>query len=642
MIIGTAGHIDHGKTTLVRALTGVDTDRLQEEKARGISIELGYAYAPLADGGVLGFIDVPGHEKFVHTMAAGAAGIDHVLLVVAADDGVMPQTREHLAIVQLLGVREGTVAITKADRVDGARLQAVEQEVQALLAATPLAGAPLFCTAAAQPGDAGTAALQAHLWQRAQQAASHSAQGLFRLAVDRVFTLPGQGTIVTGTVFAGELRVEASVQHSASGQAVRVRGIHAQNRASDTARAGQRCALKLAGIAKDAIARGDWMADPRALQASQRLDVQWQSLPDAPAVAPWTSVHVHAATGHCTAHVVPLQDGAIAPAGAARAQLVLDAPLFLLPGDRFIVRNAQASQTIAGGRVLDPDAPARKRRSAERMAWLDAAQTLVDDGDAGALIAQAPHGMERSRLQRLCGRELADEALPAATLRLPLPGGDALLVAKARRQQLAAQVLGVLQRFHEQYPDEPGVNSARLRRMACPALAPDALWQALLAGLAADGAIAAQGAWLHLPGHRLQLSDAEQALAERLRPAIAAGRYDPPWVRDLARDHQLGEEVVRQLLPKLARQGALHQVVKDLFYDSGRMDELAALLARLAAEARQAGGPGEVPAAAFRDATGLGRKRAIQLLEYFDRVGYTRRVRDAHLIRPDASWAGQG
>ena len=642
MIIGTAGHIDHGKTTLIRALTGVDTDRLQEEKARGISIELGYAYVPLPDGQVLGFIDVPGHEKFVHTMAAGAAGIDHVLLVVAADDGVMPQTREHLAIVQLLGVREATVAITKADRVDTARLRQVEREVQALLAGTSLADAPVFCTAAAQTNDTGTAALRAHLEHHAQQADQRSAHGLFRLAVDRVFTLAGQGTIVTGTVFSGELRVEDSAQHSASGQGIRVRGIHAQNRASDTARAGQRCALKLAGIAKDAIGRGDWIADPRAVRASQRVDVQWQSLPDAPAIAPWASVHVHAATAHCTAHVVPLQDGNIAPGSQTRAQLVLDAPLYLLPGDRFIVRNAQASQTIAGGSVLDPDAPARKRRSPERLAWLNALQQLIDDGDFEALTAQAPYGMERSRLQRLCGMDLQQQMLPAATRGLPLSGDDALLVHEATYRHLQEQVLSTLQGFHQRFPDEPGVNSARLRRMACPALPHDVLWRALLTDLAERGAIATHGAWLHLPGHHLQLSSAEQALAERIQPAIAAGRYDPPWVRDLARDHQVGEATLRQLCAKLARQGVLHQVVKDLFYDSAHMDALAALIAHLCTEARQTGGPGEVSAAAFRDATGLGRKRAIQLLEYFDRVGYTRRIRDAHVVRPDAHWGGQG
>ncbi|WP_442339178.1 selenocysteine-specific translation elongation factor, partial [Comamonas aquatica] len=225
MIIGTAGHIDHGKTTLVRALTGVETDRLKEEKARGISIELGYAYAPLPNGDVLGIIDVPGHEKFVHTMAAGAVGIDHALLVVAADDGVMPQTLEHLEILQLLGIRQGTVALTKVDRVLPERIQDVRDEITAILSVTALAGSPIFETAAAQPGAPGVQALRAHLDVQAQLMPPRPRDGLFRLAVDRVFTLPGQGTVVTGTVFSGRVAVGDSLVHSASGQTVRVRSI---------------------------------------------------------------------------------------------------------------------------------------------------------------------------------------------------------------------------------------------------------------------------------------------------------------------------------------------------------------------------------------------------------------------------------
>ncbi|WP_043339584.1 selenocysteine-specific translation elongation factor, partial [Comamonas sp. B-9] len=258
MIIGTAGHIDHGKTTLVRALTGVETDRLKEEKARGISIELGYAYTPLANGDVLGIIDVPGHEKFVHTMAAGAVGIDHALLVVAADDGVMPQTLEHLEILQLLGIRQGTVALTKVDRVPRARIDEVRDEITAILARSNLADAPIFETAAALPDDPGVWALRQHLHQQAQAMPQRANSGLFRLAVDRVFSLPGQGTVVTGTVFNGQVAVGDSLVHSASGAPVRVRSIHAQNQASEHGLAGQRCALNLAGIAKEAITRGDW------------------------------------------------------------------------------------------------------------------------------------------------------------------------------------------------------------------------------------------------------------------------------------------------------------------------------------------------------------------------------------------------
>jgi selenocysteine-specific elongation factor len=635
MIIGTAGHIDHGKTTLVRALTGVDTDRLKEEKARGISIELGYAYTPLPNGEVLGIIDVPGHEKFVHTMAAGAVGIDHALLVVAADDGVMPQTCEHLDILRLLGVREATVALTKADRAAPEQLQQVRADIEALLAPTPLAGAPIFPTAAAQPDDPGVARLRAHLLERAQSIPARASDGLFRLAVDRSFTLPGQGTVVTGTVFGGRVHVGDTLVHSGTGTEVRVRSLHAQNQASEQGLAGQRCALNLAGIAKEDIARGDWIADGRLLQASDRMDLHLQLLADAPQLAQWTPVHVHIGTARRTGHVALLQDQPLAPGSEAVVQLVLDEPVHALPGDRLILRNAQASRTIAGGSVIDPYAPARKRRSPERQAYLQALQALGATGDATALIASAAHGISASQLMRLTGR--AATARTGQGPQLPLGDGDRLLLSAERWQQLGSQVLDSLARFHEKSPDEPGVNAARLRRMALSGLVHathDALWKGLLDALLQDGRLAASGAWLHLPNHSVQLSAAETQLAQRLLPALEAGRYDPPWVRDLARDNATGEDAVRQLLRKLARQGQLFQVVKDLFYTADRMDELADLVRELAGHTPD----GEVQAHAFRDATGLGRKRAIQILECFDRIGYTRRVRDAHLLRPDVQW----
>ena len=665
MIIGTAGHIDHGKTTLVRALTGVDTDRLKEEKERGISIELGYAYAPLPGGGVLGIIDVPGHEKFVHTMAAGAVGIDHALLVVAADDGVMPQTREHLDIVLLLGVRHASVALTKSDRVPPERLAQVRADIAALLAPTALAGAPVFATAATQADNAGVAALRTHLHSVALKQPARAQGDLFRLAVDRVFTLPGQGTVVTGTVFGGQVQVGDSLVHSASGQAVRVRSIHAQNQASAQGVAGQRCALNLAGIARDAIHRGDWIADARVLHASCRIDVRLRLLPGAPRMAQWTPVHVHLGTGHHTAHVALLGGTHIEPGSEVRAQLVLGSvALHTVPGDRLIVRNAQASRTVGGGTVLDPFAPARKRRSAERMQALDALERLAQQGDASAVVAQAPHGIAQSQLVRLAGRLLQPGDLPPGTLQLPLGQGDVLLLGAARWQQLRAQVLDGLQRFHAQSGDEPGVNAARLRRIALPGLqqgaAHGALWRGLLNALLQDGALAQSGAWLHLPGHRVQLSAAEDRLAQLLLPALQAGHFDPPWVRDLARDTQAGEEPVRQLLRKLARQGVVFQPVKDLFYAAPAMDALAALLRMLAAQAAavgaaegadgmegmngvgsasvEGGAAAAVEAHAFRDATGLGRKRAIQILEFFNRIGYTRRVPGGHLLRPDAQW----
>lgn len=636
MIIGTAGHIDHGKTTLVRALTGVETDRLKEEKARGISIELGYAYVPLPNGDVMGIIDVPGHERFVHTMAAGAVGIDHALLVVAADDGVMPQTLEHLEILQLLGVKKGTVALTKVDRVLPERIADVRAEIEAILSVTALADSPIFETAASQPEDPGVAHLRAHLEVQAQMMHARPQDGLFRLAVDRVFTLPGQGTVVTGTVFNGKVAVGDVLHHSSSGKEVRVRSIHAQNQAAEAGVAGQRCALNLAGIAKEDIIRGDWIADARVLQATDRIDIRMHLLAEAPRMQQWTTVHVHIGTQRCTAHIALLQDEPIEPGTEAVVQLVLDEPVFAIPGDRLILRNAQATRTIAGGMVLDPYAPARKRRSAERFAYLQALEQLIATGSPEALIAHSSYGVSLSQLRCLSGHALDALQLPGVQ-HIGQTDEDAILIDAARWKQLQQQVIDTITHFHEKYPDEPGINAARLRRMAWPGLIHaqhDKLWRALIDQLLAEKHLSSSGAWLHLPGHSVQLTANEQTLAEQLLPKLQEGRFDPPWVRDLANDTGTSEELVRQLLRKLARQGQLFQVVKDLFYTAANMDELARIIKTLA----DATPNGEVMAREFRDATGLGRKRAIQIIECFDRLGYTRRVRDAHILRPDAQW----
>jgi selenocysteine-specific elongation factor len=636
VIVGTAGHIDHGKTTLVRALTGVDTDRLKEEKARGISIELGYAYTPLANGDVLGYIDVPGHERLVHTMAAGACGIDFALLVIAADDGVMPQTREHLAILQLLGIAHGAVALTKCDRVDIARLAQVRDEIRTWLATTMLARAPIFETNATQAADAGVAQLDACVREQASVWHARRDDGLFRLAVDRVFTLTGQGTVVTGTVFAGRVGVGDALTIAPAGLPVRVRSIHAQNRAAGQGHAGQRCALNLAGIDKEQIARGDWIVDARLGAVSSRLDVELQLLEDAGVTLQhWSPLHVHLGTTHRVANVALLEGETLAPGQSARVQLVFDAPIAALPGDRFIVRNAQASRTIGGGRVLDPFGPARRRRTPERRGWLDALRVWLDEARIAPLIEQSPRGIERTTLMRLTG-------LPPDALALALPDDaieiapqgraeEGIVIARSNWQSLLSAIVDALGDFHARWPDEQGPDSARLRRMAAP-LASDAVWRASIDALVADGRVVKSGPWLHLPSHSVTLDAREEALAAQLRPLIAAGRFDPPWVRDLARDTRQPENDVRALLRKLARLGGVYQVVRDLFYDVGVVRELARVVARIAQE------QGAVGAAAFRDATGLGRKRAIQILEFFDRVGYTRFQRDLHLLRTDSRW----
>jgi len=623
MIVGTAGHIDHGKTTLTRALTGVDTDRLKEEKARGISIELGYAYLPLDGGGMLGIIDVPGHEKFIRTMASGVTGIDVALLVVAADDGVMPQTREHLAILQLLGVRRGVVALTKADRADADRIADVENEIRALLAATPFADAPIFQTSATNPGDPGVAALLDHLRALEATLPTRDEARLFRLGVDRVFTLSGQGTVVTGTALAGSVAVGDSVVLAPSGRQARVRAIHAQSRAAERGQAGQRLALNLAGAARDEIERGTWIVDPQMAACSERLDAELTLLADAgAALKAWSPVHVHIGAAHHTANIVPLDAEQLQAGQRGRVQLVFEQPLHAVPGDRFVLRNAQATQTIGGGVVLDPFGAARKRRSPARLAWLDALAAFVEDGDAARLLRASPSGLSGAELVRLTQVPLERLALPADTLRLPLPGGDVLLVDPAMLAPLQDKVLATLADFHARQPDEAGPELWRLKRMAAPD-AGDALWRGLTARMLDAALLARSGHSLHLPGHSVALSAIEEALAARLLPALQAGRYDPPWVRDLARTYNVPEDAVRALLRKLARAGQLSQVVPDLFYHPAPLAELATIVAGLP----------DVQAASFRDATGLGRKRAIQILEFFDRVGYTRRVRNSHMLR---------
>ncbi|MBP6018211.1 MAG: selenocysteine-specific translation elongation factor [Burkholderiaceae bacterium] len=633
MIIGTAGHIDHGKTTLVRALTGVETDRLKEEKIRGISIELGYAYTPLDNGEILGFIDVPGHERLVHTMAAGASGIDFGLLVVAADDGVMPQTREHLAILTLLGLQHGAVALTKSDRVDDQRLLQVQHEITALVQQTFLQNAPIFPVSATANDMPGVATLKHYLDEQAQVVAARAGTGLFRLAVDRVFTLPGHGTVVTGTAHAGTVRVNDAIdlRLMPANKPVRVRSIHAQNQASQAGLAGQRCALNLGGLDKADVQRGDWIADARCFIPSHNVDVTLSLLDgDYAPVRAWSPLHIHIGAAHYLAHVVPLTHDSLAPGELGKAQLVFDQPVCAMPGDRFIARNAQARLTVGGGMVLDPNGPSRKRRSLQRLAWLDGMSAYLTCASLSGLLEQANYGLDEDSLLRLTGIEADQLAVPQGALWKVQAGSRAArtLILTSTWDALTAKALQALLNFHQAAPDEAGLDVARLRRIAAPT-APLGLWAVLCEELISTGAVKRNGPWLHAPDHTSQLSDTEAALAARLLSLLSEGAFDPPWPRDLAVTVQQPPDDVRLLLRKLVRRGELFQVVRDLFYQTQQLARLAALLSSLA-------GDNGITAAEFRDATGLGRKRAIQILEFFGRIGYTRRLGDKHILRDNS------
>ncbi|WP_212628923.1 selenocysteine-specific translation elongation factor [Pseudomonas sp. KB-10] len=634
MIVGTAGHIDHGKTALLQALTGQQGDRRPAERARGITIDLGYIYADLGDGQLTGFIDVPGHERFVHNMLAGASGIDLLLLVVAADDGVMPQTREHLAIAELLGIRQALVALTKIDRVDAARVQQVHEQVENLLAPGPLAGAELL--AVDSLSGRGVELLRERLLAISAVHQARTSYGHFRLPIDRAFSVEGTGVVVTGTAFTGRVALGDELLLSPSGRRVRVRGLHAQNRQADSAFAGQRVALNLAGerLAVEQLHRGDWLLAPALLAPTTRLDVQLQLLAsESRALAHWTPVHVHLGAQDVTGRIALLDTGSLAPGQHCLAQLLLNAPAHAVHGDTLVLRDQSAQRTLGGGRVLDPFAPARGRRAPQRLRQLQALQGASLEQALPVLLQSADNGLDPALLERQFNRPRESWALPDGACELATRQGTRLFDA-GHLQTLRDALVEGLRRFHDESPDELGPDRDRLRRYALSELERP-VFVALLDEALADGRIASSGPWLHLPDHRVQLSPDDEALRERIWPLLLDGGFDPPWVRDLAGAVQRDEASVRLLLRKLARLGLLHQVVRDLFYPEQTLHSLAARALELVEQ------HGSLRVVDWRDRIGIGRKRAIQLLEYFDRIGFTRRLANERRIRSDSALAIQ-
>ncbi|MFJ4443935.1 selenocysteine-specific translation elongation factor [Pseudomonas sp. NPDC089422] len=636
MIVGTAGHIDHGKTALLQALTGQAGDQRQEERARGMTIDLGYRYAALAEGAALtGFIDVPGHERFIHNMLAGAHGIDLVLLVVAADDGVMPQTREHLAIIELLGIPQALVVISKCDRVEPARLAEVQAQVRALLAPGPYAKARQFPVSSIT--GQGIEVLRRALLEAEVRVRKRSVRGGFRLAVDRAFAVTGAGVVVTGTALAGRVSTGDTLLLGKAGKPVRVRGLHAQNQVALVAEAGQRVALNIVAerLTVEQVHRGDWLVPEWLHAPSVRVDIELCLLPGETRIFEhFSAVHVHLGTQDVTARVALLEGETLAAGQRMFAQLLLNAPLQAVHGDRLVLRDQRAQRTLGGGKVLDPFAPSRQRRSEERLRQLQVLRDVDDLEEAlPALLACALGGLDPQRLERQFNRQRETWLLPNDVMVVATRQGP-LLFAKRQWLALRHQVLEQLARFHEQEPDQLGPDRDRLRRFAALPLERPA-FVSLLDELLNDEVIASSGPWLHLPDHKVQLSAADSMLWERLQPKLLAGQYDPPWVRTLATEEHCAEADVRLLLRKLARLGLVHQVVRDLFYPEATLRGMAELLLRQASETPI------VQVAAFRDMLGIGRKRSVQILEYFDRIGLTRRVADQRHIRADSALAQQ-
>ncbi|CAN5269350.1 selenocysteine-specific translation elongation factor [soil metagenome] len=649
MIVATAGHVDHGKTSLVKALTEVDTDRLEEEKRRGMSIDIGFAYADVGAATSLGFVDVPGHERFVRNMLAGVACIDLALLVIAADDGPMPQTREHLAILGLLGVPRCAVVLTKIDRVTPERLAQVEREVAELLRPGPFHAAPVFPLVATS--GVGVPALRQHLADAAVAFAARPVAGHFRLAVDRSFALAGAGRIVTGAVLSGSVKVGDQITVSPRGTAARVRGIHAQNQRAEVAVAGQRCALNLAGVdLKDADpVRGDWVVAPEAHAPNDRIDVHLDVLAsEARPLAHRAALQLHIGAAAVNARVATLGGPSVAPGDSAMAQLMLERPIATLHGDRFILRDSAAGRTVAGGRVIDPFGPARGRSKPARALHL-AAMALREPADALAAVLEAePEGIDWQRFALARNLTAGEAALlleppspspqppPHSPIEAPLPapwpapsgtspgivviatGPTPIAMSSTHWQALRERVRTTLARWHADRPDSVGASEAALsEQLGMRRTAP--LVRAALASLVDDATAAREGLRYRLADHRAVLSPADSALLARVTAVLQPAGLRPPIVGELAALLDIPQPGLLDFLMRASQLGALVRVAPNRFYLPHTVAELVAQAHALAAESAD----GRFDAAAYRDRTGIGRNLTVQVLEFLDREGAT-------------------
>ena len=612
MIFVTAGHVDHGKTALLEALTGTNTAHLPEEKKRGLTIDLGYAYMPYTDANgqaaVLGFIDVPGHQKFLSNMLAGLGGVDHALLVVSAEEGVKPQTVGHLTLLGLLHFRQITLVITKADRVEPTKIETLINQIHQKF--PQLTDAPYFVTSA-YTGQ-GIAELRDYLIAHA--AASQLTEKPFRYAIDRVFSVKGAGVVVTGTVVSGTVNVGDSLYLS-NGEKVRIKAIHAQNQPSEQGVAGERLALNLANVEKAEMTRGDWLTALAPDFATDRITVRFQAQA---LLKESNAVHLYHFASHTTAKFNLLSDKQAVKFAQGFAEIILDTPLHIAVGDKLILRSGDDQQTLAGAVVVEIDSPKRHKRTETRLAevaQLAAAQTP----SAYATVYLAQKAVEAAKLQWML--QLSEEELAA----LDLGSSQKWLYQAGFKQQLQTQVLEKMAAYHAEHQDQLGVTKARLYRMALLAQ-PEALANFLIDTLIEEKQLLQTRGWIHLPDHRIEFDAKELPIWQQIQPLFAA-TTQALWVREVAQALSLDETFTRNLLYKAGKLGYLIPIVKDRFLLSEQIAAFADLIRSFIAE------HGEISVNQLRDEIQYGRKLTVQLIEYFDRTGFLRRKGNVHLLR---------
>ncbi len=611
MIVALAGHVDHGKTSLVRALTGVDTDRLAEEKRRALTVDLGFAYADIG-GRRIGFVDVPGHHRFIQNMVAGIAGRQHALLVVAADDGVMPQSREHLQILRLLGVGAGVVAVNKTDRATAERVAAVVREVRELAAGTFLQDAPIL-PLSCRTG-AGVDALRGHL-AAAGEAPEATTPSAFRLAIDRAFALRGSGLVVTGTVAGGSVAADDRLALGRSGKPVRVRGIRVQDAPAVRATAGDRAALNLGGASTADTGRGDWLLDPKMLLPVRQFALRLSVLADFPRpIRHGAPVHVYHATSHSQGRALLQGGAAVAPGGSALLDLACDRPLLVKVGDRVVLRDQDLARTLGGGRVVDV-APWRRRRQPQRLARLEAVRLDAPAATLAALGRTQPVPAAAFRQHwNLTGEGLAALAEEHG-LRLH---GDHLL-HPALADEAAAAVRAALAAHHRERPESAGLAAADLAGAAADGEA----IRLMLAALVDRGEVRLENGRYALADHRAAVPPEVLRTFEAVRRSLDSTQ--PPSLGDVAKRLGRPYERLERAMRALPAFGLAVRISANRYYLPQRLAELAE-----AAERLDAGGPFSVRQ--FRDSTSVGRNVVIEVLEHFDAVGFTRRQGDSRTV----------
>jgi selenocysteine-specific elongation factor len=630
VVMGTAGHIDHGKTQLIKTLTGVDTDRLKEEKERGITIDLGFAHLTCEDGTEVGVIDVPGHERFVRNMLAGVGGIDLVMLVIAADEGVMPQTREHLAICQLLCIKDGLVALTKADLVDEDWMELVTEDTREFLKGTFLEGKPIV-PVSAKTGQ-GIDELRRVLATLVARVPPKQLEGKFRLPIDRVFTIRGFGTVVTGTLFSGSIRVEERVEIYSKGIEVKVRGLQVHNESVPEAVAGQRTAINLQGIEKVELERGDVLGRPGEFAPTFMLDAVLQHLPDAPRpLRHRARLRLHLGTSELMGRVILLDRDELAPGEEAYVQFRLEKPAIALPRDRFVIRSYSPVQTIGGGMLLDVQQVKHRRGEAGLASHFQLlAQSDPEEIFAHHLKQAAHQGLRlseflpRTELSESRLRQIAEMLQRAGRIRavntemgwyLHVDVFDALM--RELRSDLEA--------FHRQNPLKPNLSIEELRAKVRGL--GERVCLLALEQLRQQGEVVIERDRVRLATHQVELDDTRERLLNELEAEFLAAGYQPPRAEEVFAKLKVGKSHDKELLQVLLDQGRAVRLKDNVVFHRTNLEKAESLLVQFLREHR------DITPIEFKDLLGVSRKYAIPLLEYFDSQKITIRIGDKRVLR---------